>query len=282
MPSGEMQQKILTNCNIFPREMFVYSEIIPSVEMLLGSSRLHDSNRIAPRCYHISNDPKPLLVFDDIKVRGYRNSNRQNGLDYKHAKVVLKKLAKLHASSAVLFENEPHLMDIVLEGVVSDNPKRQDFLIYYKLSIRTLVKVLRQKTNEPSFLKIIDKLAKLEDAMVPKLKKVYQRDDKAFNVFNHGDLWSTNFMFKYTEKGNVTDVLLFDYQLSYFGSPGVDLSYFLYGSLQEETREQFFDQLVGYYYEMLKKTLEKLNYKGIIPNLSDIEGEIADKGIHGE
>lgn len=44
------------------------------------------------------------LVFEDLTVNGYKNVNRTLGLDYDHLKLVLCKLAKWHAASAILVE----------------------------------------------------------------------------------------------------------------------------------------------------------------------------------
>lgn len=42
------------------------------------------------------------LIFEDLSVKGYRNENRRSGLNYRNYKILLTKLAKYHAVTAVL------------------------------------------------------------------------------------------------------------------------------------------------------------------------------------
>jgi thiamine kinase-like enzyme len=83
----------------------------------------------------------------------------------------------------------------------------------------------------PEWETIASKLKNFGQTMISKGIELYKRDDRSFNVFNHNDVWINNLMYKY-ENARVKDVLLLDYQLSCWGSPAIDLNYFLYGSVK--------------------------------------------------
>jgi hypothetical protein len=100
-------------------------------------------------------------------------------------------------------------------------------------------------------------------------------------VFNHNDLWTPNALFKFSEDRSVADVLFVDFQLSYFGSPGIDLNFFLYGSLLEATRVTSLKKLVKAYHGTLSETLLKLKYGKPIPTLHDINVELLKTGMNG-
>lgn len=72
-----------------------------------------------------------------------------------------------------------------------------------------------------------------------------------------------------------------DYQLSYVGSPAIDLNYFLYGSLNENVRKVHFKYIVREYQRVLQQTLEKLNYQGHIPSLKEIHIELINTSLMG-
>uniref|UniRef100_A0A1Q3FNC1 Putative ecdysteroid kinase n=1 Tax=Culex tarsalis TaxID=7177 RepID=A0A1Q3FNC1_CULTA len=277
IPSGEIQRKVMEKNNIFPREIAVYRDILPRIQKLLQS--IGDPVKISPTCNYTTDDPKTMLVFDDLKKCGYQMVDRRIGLDLEQTKLVLKKLAKLHACSAIVYQEDTAVMEPVMEGAISTNPNRQDFLIFYKLCARQVVKLV-ESWKDPSFGEILIKLRNLPNTTIAKGCQVYTRDDSVFNVLNHDDVWISNLMFKYDDKVTLNDVLLLDYQLAYFGSPGVDLNYFLNGSIKEEIREKHWLELIRYYHTILTETLRKLQYSGNSPTLQDIHVEIIRTGFH--
>lgn len=235
IPSGDIQRKVMEKNNIFPREIAVYRDILPRISKLLQS--IADPVQISPVCTYTTDDPKTMLVFEDIKEREYQMVDRRIGLNLEQTKLVLRKLAKLHAGSAVVYQEDPEVMEPVMEGAITTNPHRQDFLVFYKMCARQVVKLV-ESWSDPSYGEILEKIRNLPNTTIAKGCQVYTRDDAVFNVLNHDDVWTSNLMFRYEDKVTLNDVLLFDYQLAYFGSPGVDLNYFLNGSVQDEIREK--------------------------------------------
>lgn len=136
IPSGEIQIKVMENNNLYPREIQVYSEILPQIQKLLEV--VGDFTKFAPKCLYSAHVPKMMLLFEDMKELGYSVIPKENQMEVDLAFLVLEKLAKLHAASAVLKEKNPSVMNQYLEGPISKNPNRQDFLIFYRLVSRTL------------------------------------------------------------------------------------------------------------------------------------------------
>lgn len=278
MPCGEIQLMVMVKNNIFPREIQAYSEFLFEAEKLLIS--VNDDTKFAPKCLHTAFEPKNLLVFEDMKEKGYKAFQRNHQLSLEQALPIVVKLAKLHATSAVLFEKNPSIMELFLEASISTNPQRQDFLVHYENCARTLGLVAEQEwTNE--WKEISEKLKVLSKKIVQKGCKLYLRDDNSFNVFNHNDLWIPNVLFKFNEDESVQDILFVDFQLSCFGSPGLDLNFFLYGSLDEETRISSTKNLIKIYHQNLSETLAKLQYSKPIPNLHEIHVELLKTGFNG-
>lgn len=277
MPSGEIQEMVMIKNQIYRREIQVYSEFLAEAQRLLLSFK--DSTRFAPKCLHTSHEPKDFLVFEDMKAVGYQTLPRNQQLNFDQALSTIIKLAKLHAVSAVLFEKNPSIMDFYLEGSISVNPQRQDFLIHYRNCARTLG-LVAEKEWGPEWEEISAKLIKLQHTIVEKGCALYLRDETGFNVFNHNDLWNPNTLFKFNADQTIEDVLFVDFQLSYFGSPGIDLNFFLYGSLQEETRVGSSKKLIRAYHEVLSETLTKLKYGKAIPTLHEIHIELLKTGMN--
>lgn len=60
-------------------------------------------NLILFRCYETSVE-KSYIIFEDLTMRGYANSDKRLGLTADQYELVLKKLAKWHAANAILKE----------------------------------------------------------------------------------------------------------------------------------------------------------------------------------
>jgi hypothetical protein len=94
-------------------------------------------------------------------------------------------------------------------------------------------------------------------------------------VLNHGDVWTNNMMFKLDTK----EVLLIDYQLSFWGSPAYDILAFLAASVHDDVKVKHFDDLVDFYYQEFTETLRKLEYPEHIPTFEEFKEDLMEKGF---
>lgn len=278
MPSGKIQEIIMIKNNLYGREIYAYSTIISSVVKLLSDAG--DDTKFTAYCLHTDTVPRPYLIFQDMSKRGYKSLSRKDQLNFDLALPVIVKLAKLHASSAVLYERNPSKMDLYLEGSISPNPERQDFLVHYRNCAFTLGDVAEKNWGN-EWKGTAQKLKDLSKKIIQCGYDLYTRDDNDFNVFNHNDLWIPNILYQMDEyEMMVNDVVFVDFQMPFFGSPGIDLNFFLYGSLSESARTSFLKKLVRIYHDTLTETLVKLEYSKKLPTLHDIHMAMLKKGFN--
>uniref|UniRef100_A0A1B0G5F5 CHK kinase-like domain-containing protein n=1 Tax=Glossina morsitans morsitans TaxID=37546 RepID=A0A1B0G5F5_GLOMM len=262
---------------LFKREIMTYKEIIPRVEELLTG--INDRTKIAPTCYYTTEVPEPFLILEDMHRSGYENFEKRRLLNLEYVMLTVCKLAKLHACSAVVARENPRIMEIFEEPPISRHPDRKDFLEFFPVNIRC---VAEEISHWPGYEKITEKMFKLSENVIEKAVEMYENQSKRFRVFNIADLWIDNLMFRMNnETQEPDDVMLVDYQLCYYGSPAVDLNYFLYGSVNENVRKVHLKYIVSEYHHILKETLKKLNYDGFIPSLKDITIDMIRNSLQG-
>lgn len=104
------------------------------------------------------------------------------------------------------------------------------------------------------------------------------------NVLAHGDVWTNNVMVKYdANTGRPIDVLLIDFQYSFWGSPTIDLHHFFNTSLREPLRRKKQAELFKYYHSIFTDILRKLNYTlNPIPSLHEFQLQVEQKRFFGK
>ncbi|KAG5678866.1 hypothetical protein PVAND_008497 [Polypedilum vanderplanki] len=262
----------LKEFEVFPRERFVYEEILSSFEKI-WFEKSGKKIQFSPQGLKFTTDPYEIIVLDDLKANGYVMLDRKVGLTVEQGKMVLSKIAKFHALSALRYQKEG-VLNNCLDRSKAPMDIDSDF----------------GKGHVRMFTNLIKALEKLDDCKiyVEKLKKFNARsifnkllnDDSpmkcGFKVLNHGDLWTNNAMFKFNGDAAV-DVLLFDYQISIWGSPVFDLIGFIFTSIQEEFRTNKFDELIEFYHQELSEALQIIAYEQHIPTLAEIHEELMEK-----
>ncbi|GAB0088775.1 hypothetical protein DMENIID0001_032390 [Sergentomyia squamirostris] len=268
---NEDSVKLLKNFNLHNREMLMYGKILDSFHNLLSS--INDKTTFSGRCYGIDHTTDSM-IFEDLLVRQYRCANRIERLDLNHAKLVMKKLAKFHASSIMLKQKEPEVYASFNKAFLSRHHEdARDFCFTQLDAAINLVSKL------PGYEYYFNKLVKFRELFVEKGIELYE-PDQDFNVLLHGDMWTNNMMFKYDEGGNPIDVLFVDYQIPYWCTPAIDILYFINTSLKEEIRLEKQDELVQYYYKHLKETLiDGFKYDGKFPSLHEFQVIILKKSL---
>lgn len=97
-------------------------------------------------------------------------------------------------------------------------------------------------------------------------------------VLNHGDVWTCNMMFT----PDFLEVLMIDFQLSFWGSPTYDILLFLMLSVHDDLKADYFDELVESYYRDFSESLRKLKYEHHIPTFEEMKADIMEKGYIGK
>ncbi|XP_070137491.1 uncharacterized protein [Drosophila bipectinata] len=237
--------------DIYNRELEIYERVLPQLEKLAGEP-------LCPKVWH-SDRQHGSLLMEDLTYQGYKMAPRLQRLDGDHVRLVLKKLAKMQAASAV-FESdcrdEKNSLKRYDRGFF--NRYTESFSAYFLGCLKSCASYLK---TEPGF----EKHAQLLEDLVPYYMglglRCFQPEAEHINVLTHGDAWTNNMMFKY-EAGVPTDVLLIDFQYAFWGSPTLDIHHLVNTSAVERVRSDLQVEMRCVYHEVFVRELRRLGFKG--------------------
>lgn len=239
----------LAKLDFYSREPMAY-------EMLFPQMYKKKQETFSPKFYPCA--IKDALVLEDLGKDGYVSCNPQKRLDFIHCKEVLIKIAKFHATSVSCYNENPNVFDNFSTHVIftHESPSTKGTEAIIKLSLSCMIETLTQSQELDSFRKfLLERVDKVWEGVTESCKK----KTVGLNVLNHGDLWTSNILFKYDSAGRKIDhVNLIDYQLTHFSTPVNDLMWFLWTSAEEEVFENHLENLKNIYFETLNTTLELL------------------------
>lgn len=274
--SDPIASAIMAPYDIFNREMSIYEEVLPKLTELLRE--IDDSDEMFSTAIHIDRR-RQLLIFDDLSERGFIMANRLHGLDMTHAKLILQKLAKMHATSAVLNERGSGHLEKFDRGFF--NRYTDNYSTYFVGSLLICAEFILK--NMPALAFYGDKLKRLAPYYMEIGKHCFMPTPGQVNVLAHGDVWINNVMFKYDPKtGEPVDVRIIDFQYSFRGSPTLDLHHLFNTSLQEPLRLYKQDILFQYYHDIFSDMLYRLNYSSLpVPSLNHFHQQVEQKRFFG-
>lgn len=181
---------IALRSKLFKREILTYKEVLPRVQALLES--IGDKTKLAPTCYYTTESPEPFLILEDMQQSGFENFERGRLLNLDYILLSIEKLAKLHACSAVIGQDNPEVLEFFNEAPISRNPDRRDFLSFFPVNIRCAAEEI---AHWKGFEEITEKMFKLAENVLQSAVEMYETQQQGFRVFNMADIWINNLMF---------------------------------------------------------------------------------------
>lgn len=264
---------IAVECQVFRKEQMMYSEIIPQFEKFYSDVGVEFS--FGPKCYYTTNDPVPIIVMEDLST--YKMLNRRLGFDEDKTRMGLDWMAKFHAASMVFEEKIGPYEEFFKSGLFTMKADKS-YQSYLDEFIGPYTEAMKLHFQDS---KIASKIEKWRGTVYSSACEVVEFDENAFNVLNHGDPWSNNFMF-HSEEDQIKNVKLVDYQLPFWGSVAFDLFYFSLSTWHVDFKIKKFDEMIKFYFDSLIENLKLLKYKKKLPTYENLEKELSRKKFLGK
>ncbi|KAK0081372.1 hypothetical protein PV326_007700 [Microctonus aethiopoides] len=267
-----VHKDLIEQAGLFDTEINFMTTTLKDMNSILKDTKLGGN------CLFTQRKDPSVLVIEDLAPLGFRMADRQTGLDLEHCILAMKGLAKFHASSVAVCEKTPHYKDMYNKGIFNnDNPP--EMTKFFTSGMKSLAKAVATWPElGESYSK---KLMNISEIAYEKASDCRKRNDNEFNVINHGDFWVNNMLFKYDNKGKVIDHIFVDFQLCVYGSPAIDINYFLNTSPSESVLINQKDKIIDIYLSELTTTMKKLGCKSRPPTLTDLKKSMRQTELYG-
>ncbi|XP_073819368.1 uncharacterized protein [Musca autumnalis] len=269
--------KIMAGYDIYNTEMKMYERILPKLAEILQEAG--DTEQLCAKTLKVDYE-RSAIIFEDLTVSGFIMADRKKGMDWTHAEMVMKKLAKFHASAALLNERENGILEEFDHGIM--NRHTRGFACIFEYLLEEGAGFVKDCPDLGVYY--YDKLMKLRNHVVGYAIRAYATRPHNFYTLSHGDLWTNNTMMLYEKNphgDSLKNIMFIDFQYCNWSSPMVDLHYYFNSSLECELMLDVESQekLLQYYHSVLCEMLKKLNYKGHVPTLHELTVQFEESRI---
>lgn len=219
------------------------------------------SPTFAPQCYLSLKDD--LFILDNLLDLEYSRAKKE--CDLQHCKEALKTIAEFHASSIIIEETKSKLLRQKYSLYDDNSEIFQDSLYrrddeylgrhWFKNCLNSVAKVIDFLPDMPlSKEKIKEKLFHYSE----KIYEIITPSKEYRNVVCHGDLSKYNILYRY-DNDDIIDCKIVDFQALRYNPPAHDVVNFIYLCTDLNFRRKHLNDLLDFYYEMLKKQLDRCN-----------------------
>lgn len=194
-PQNEFRRKHFRSADVFKREAYVYNRLMPFFVEFQTKKGLQEEDSFLsfPKCYAaIADEEKDefLIIMRDMRPEGYAMWPKDKTVDFAHARLVVQELAKLHAISFVLKDQQPKLFE---EFAQLHDISKLLFLTDNAMELfhKNLEKIKQFLTD--------DYKKEMIDDLRNNVKRYFERclEENRFSVITHGDCWNNNILYHY-------------------------------------------------------------------------------------
>ena len=262
-------------------ELHIYRDVIPYFQKFLVDINIKafDPHQWVPKVYfadakiieELGDNEETILVMENLTPKHFRMGPRVD-LDEPHLELMAKLIASYHSVSYAMRINQDPMLEKLVKGLIpysffaSDGSVLDAQQTFYKTGLKRVfncvIKDEKLHANK-KFIQDVKNLKKVAFEHPLKFMESFLAKDEVFSIILHGDYNRNNVLFHYMEPDGYdepTDIRMIDFQEVRYGTPAIDISFFMYMNMPGPLREEYWDKLLKIYHKTLLKCLrETLN-----------------------
>jgi Ecdysteroid kinase-like family len=251
-------------------EVFIYKSVVPYFKKYLKDNNvttLCADEWWTPRIFFADYDIFPGLSDLKETILAMENLKPKNfvippGIDLSedHLRIMIKNIAYYHSVSyAMRIKNDPKLKEFEKSIIPLSffAPNGEELGSYKRLFTVGLTRVFNMIEKDPQYQfdkKFYEAVKSFKDKHFGKIMTLMERflkKDDTWSIVLHGDYNRNNVLFKYDNNGQCDAIKMIDFQEVRFGTPVIDLVFFMYMNLHYELRDKVWDNLLNLYHTTL-------------------------------
>ncbi|ODN05077.1 hypothetical protein Ocin01_01607 [Orchesella cincta] len=196
LPTNPPILKYMRELKAFEKEVVMFQSVFPELCENLEYESLPKA------IYTFCDSEDSYVIMEDLKSDGYRMSDRINGLDFEHAKLVINEMAKFHALSFIKFHGDGNLILEKFPNLVDMFwVKPEDVTERNRMFINGQLDGVKKVMTEDNLSHVIPRIERSFSNVFQRMHRLAGIPEKYPAVINFGDCWTNNIMFKYDEQG---------------------------------------------------------------------------------
>ncbi|CAH0403474.1 unnamed protein product [Chilo suppressalis] len=257
IPKSLSRRLTFRSDEFFKNEINFYEKVLPELLKFQEQKALSEPFEKYAKLFLAQSDGKnDVICLEDATLQNFGSAVRQTGIDFIHCKLVFKALAKFHALSFAMKDQQPdafnNIKDLVFETYYHERLRSWYNRFWKRISGIAIDAVEKEYPNSIY-------VNKIKEFAVPQRydEMIEATSDTTNCVISHGDSWTNNFLFKYQD-GVPVDAKIIDFQLSRCASPVLDVVFVIYACTDKELRDGHYKELLDYYYDVLSRQIRDL------------------------
>ncbi|XP_076274072.1 uncharacterized protein LOC143204997 [Rhynchophorus ferrugineus] len=248
--------------SIFDNEYTFYQKAFPALDAFQREIGVSKPFANIPKCYLASVEPhKQFIAMEDLKIQGYQIHEKSSSLDRKHLESIFKTYGKFHALNfAFKSLREEQARTIAGEAHAGFVQLRDMLLPLIRSCLGACVDIFSQEQVGPENEDILERCRRVYDNLPEYYDRINNYNGR-YSCITHGDCWSNNLFFKYSENGELEDLKLIDFQFWKEDTPVHDLSYFFYSGASEDDFDRL-DEYLELYHDSFVQYAKQLGCDG--------------------
>lgn len=281
--------------NQFHNEILFYERIAPF--LLAKGSKRNGGGTAGPtlcRYFYGRNNCDEdahldVIVLENETVRGYRTAvtGHRLSLDFDHLIVALRTLAKFHGLSYRAKHEDLAKFKEVIADVKDTQWTESGEWTFQPSILQGLFSVAIDRLKERHVERggcrddEVEWISRFRSDLLADAMQSLRRVTTAVEptaVLCHGDFNRNNLLFRYDDGGRPVDALAYDMATARYGSPALDLSFFLYMNTDQRIRDDHWDALLDEYCATLAA---EAGADVPVPHRDQLDSEIREYGFYG-
>lgn len=196
-------------------------------------------------------------MFHDLALEEFTMIDKSD-VTVEHVLLVMKALGKFHALSFAIKDQEPEKFSEMvseLDEMLFMRGLSTKFSSYINFSATIALKCITDDKDAHLLKALLDLYEKNQYDQIAELCN--GNESEPYSVITHGDIWTNNTMFQYDEEEILRNICLIDFQTVRYGSPVLDLTFYLFTSTTRDLRGRYYNIYLKTYHESLSNLLSR-------------------------